>query len=175
MTLESRGGRYVIQQHKARNTHWDLRLEIANKMLSWAIPKGPSINPREARLAVMTKPHDPSYNNFEGVIAKGLYGAGKVLQWDKGTYNFIDKDKDVRDMFRDGVLKFRLHGEKLKGDWALIETNRNWLLIKMNDRYAKKDVDIVKIKKKSVKSGKIINEITKDDGLITKQMNLGWD
>jgi len=175
MTLSSKHGRYVVQQHKSKNTHWDFRLEIGNKMLSWAIPKGPSINPRETRLAVLTKPHDISYNEFEGVITKGLYGAGKVLQWDKGTYNFIDKDKDIRDMFRDGLLKFKLNGEKLKGDWALVETNQNWLLIKMNDKYARKDIDIVKTKKKSVKSGKIINEITKDDGLITKQMDLGWD
>lgn len=175
MSLDSRKDRFVVQQHKAKNIHWDFRLEIGNKMVSWAIPKGPSINPREARLAVLTKPHDISYNDFEGVIAKGLYGAGKVLQWDKGTYNFIDKDKDARDMFRDGILKFRLHGEKLKGDWALVETNKNWLLIKMNDKYAKKDVDIVKSEKKSVKSGKTINEIKKDDGLITTQLKLGWD
>jgi DNA ligase D-like protein (predicted 3'-phosphoesterase) len=175
MSLERRGNRFVVQQHKAKNTHWDLRLEIGDKMLSWAIPKGPSINPKETRLAVLTKPHDIAYNEFEGVIAKGLYGAGKVLQWDKGTYNFIDKHRYSKDMFRDGLLKFNLHGEKLKGGWALLETNQNWLLIKMNDKYAKRGIDIVKSEKNSVKSGKTIEKITKDDGLIIKQIKLGWD
>ena len=166
---------YIIQQHKSRNMHWDFRLQIGNEMYSWAIPKGPSLNPRDARLAVETTPHSLEYNNFEGVIAKGLYGAGRVLQWDKGTYQPAGEHGDVEAMYENGLIKFKLNGEKLHGKWALVKTHNEWLLIKMNDRFADKRKDIIKTDRRSTKSGKTINEITKDDGYISEEEKLGFD
>lgn len=166
---------YVIQQHKSKSMHWDFRLQIGNKMYSWAIPKGPSLNPRDARLAVETTPHDIGYNTFEGVIDKGLYGAGKVLQWDKGLYQPEGDHGNVHAMFEDGLIKFELHGKKLHGKWALVKTHREWLLIKMNDQYANKKMDVVKSEKWSTKSGKTINQINKHDGFITEEEKLGFD
>lgn len=165
---------YVIQEHKSKSRHWDFRLQMGTKMWSWSIPKGPSLNPGESRLAIETTPHELSYNNFEGVIEKGLYGAGKVLQWDKGTYAIIDgNEADALVGLKRGVLRFELFGEKLRGKWALIKTNRDWLLVKMNDKYASKEDNIVKSRPESVKSGKMMMEISEIDGLITKHKELG--
>ncbi len=133
-TSRKKGKKFVIQEHLARNKHWDLRLEVNGEMWSWAIPKGPSLSTKERRLAVATKPHTLPYSNFEGVIAKGLYGAGKVIQWDVGT--FVVED-DIEDSLKRGVIDFELKGKKLRGKWALIRTGKGWLLIKQKDEYAK--------------------------------------
>jgi len=165
---------FVVQQHKSKSNHWDFRLQVGNSMYSWAIPKGPSLNPREARLAVETAPHSIAYSGFEGVISKGLYGAGKVMLWDAGKYSGYANENEIKDGIRSGILKFELDGEKLKGRWALVRTGENWILIKANDKYASKTLDIVKHSPLSVKSHKSIAGITEDDGLIMKRTDLGW-
>lgn len=167
MSLAGKSKSFVVQQHKATTEHWDLRLQANGKMESWAIPKGPSINPAVKRLAIKTAAHSLTYKNFEGIIDEGLYGAGKVLQWDKGTY------KPIEGSVRSGFLKFELNGKKLKGKWALVKTTRGWILVKGRDEYAGKK-NIVKTAPKSVKSGKTISKITKEDGFITKEKDLGF-
>lgn len=165
LSLEKR--KFVVQQHKATNEHWDLRLQMGKKMKSWAIPKGPSTDPAVKRLAIKMPDHELSYKDFEGVIDKGLYGAGKVMVWDNGKYKLLEGS------IKKGVLKFELDGKKLKGRWALVKTKRGWLLIKERDGFSNKK-DIVKMKSKSVKSGKTIDKITKNDGFITKSKDLGF-
>jgi bifunctional non-homologous end joining protein LigD len=159
--------RFVIQEHLATNKHWDLRLQNDGEMYSWAIPKGPSLNPSIKRLAVETPEHSLEYSKFEGVIAKGLYGAGKVLQWDKGTYKIIEGS------VKSGFLKFSVKGKKLKGNFAMIKTKRGWILVKERDEYASKK-DVVKAEPRSVKSGKTIREISKEDGYISEEKKLGF-
>jgi bifunctional non-homologous end joining protein LigD len=166
---ESKRLEYVVQQHKAKNKHYDMRLEYDGKMLSWAIPKGPSNDPKETRSAFQTAKHDMDYNTFEGIIAKGQYGAGKVQVWDKGTYTPIG---DMRNMINNGMIKFELNGDKLKGKWALIKINHNWILKKMKDQYSSIS-DVIKENPKSVKSGKLIQEINEYDGLIKAEEDLG--
>lgn len=166
--------KYVIQKHKATTTHWDLRLQVGDKMYSWVIPKGPSLKTNERRLAIAVAPHTVGYGDFEGVIEKGLYGAGKVMQWDKGTYCFVSDSHDVKKSIQDGLLKFELHGERLKGKWALVRAGQRWFLIKMKDKYSRDDIDVVKKYKRSVKSGKTVKEISKKDGYITKEKDLGF-
>ena len=167
---------FVVQEHKARTKHWDFRLQVDNKMMSWAIPKGPSLNPRVARLAIETYPHDMDYNRFEGVIEKGLYGAGRVMTWDVGKYS---PDVNIKDALKRGIVPFTLKGKKLKGKWVLIRTggkkSKNWLLVKMRDKYSTTTVDIIKDMPKSVRSGKTIHEITGADGHITDEVDIGWD
>ena len=127
--------RFVIQRHKARATHFDLRLEHKGVLLSWAVPKGLSISPNEKRLAVMVEDHPVDYINFEGIIPKGNYGAGTVDIFDKGTYvQVYDFDKGLKK----GHLKFFLNGDKLKGEWSLVKIDqKNWLVIKSKDEFAK--------------------------------------
>jgi bifunctional non-homologous end joining protein LigD len=137
----STGNSFVIQKHVARRTHFDFRLEHDGVLKSWAVTKGPSLDPNQKRLAVRTEDHPLEYGGFEGVIPKGEYGAGPVMIWDRGTWEPIgDPDAGLAK----GDLKFRLHGERLKGDWVLVRmkgrTNdgkrENWLLIKKRDDYA---------------------------------------
>jgi bifunctional non-homologous end joining protein LigD len=136
------GGRlFVVQKHQARRLHYDFRLELNGVLLSWAVPKGPSLNPREKRLAVQVEDHPVEYADFEGVIPEGQYGAGTVLLWDAGYWI---EDGDAVEGLRRGELKFRLEGRKLKGGWALVRmTGRGWrngkdkwLLIKRKDESA---------------------------------------
>lgn len=162
---------FIVQEHQAKQKHWDFRLQVGSKMVSWAIPKGPSLNPKTPRLAVKTQDHAPSYNDFEGIIAKGLYGAGKVMQWDKGLY---EVDGDIKESIKHGLIKFRLKGYKLRGKWALIKTGNRWLLIKLGDKYASRSVDILKKHPQSIKSGKKVREITKKDGYIEESKDLGF-
>lgn len=134
--------RFVIQRHKARATHFDLRLEHKGVLLSWAVPKGLSNNPNEKRLAVMVEDHPVDYINFEGIIPKGNYGAGTVDIFDKGTYvQVFDFEKGLKK----GHLKFFLNGGKLKGEWSLVKIDeKNWLAIKSNDEFAKIESKIIK-------------------------------
>ena len=132
---------FVIQQHAASHLHWDFRLEADGVLKSWAIPKGPSMNPKDKRLAVHVEDHPLDYAGFEGVIPEGNYGAGTVEIWDKGTYTPLEKHRDVGRAIENGLLEFSLHGRKLKGLFSLVRTHmdgkdKNWLLLKKDDAYA---------------------------------------
>src|SRR5262249_14449777 len=128
---------FVIQKHAARHLHYDFRLQLGSTLKSWAVPKGPSLNPQQKRLAVQVEDHPVSYATFEGIIPQGQYGGGTVMVWDKGTWEPIAPAKKSYDA---GKLEFVLHGEKLKGRWALLRMSRNdkskkaWLLVKMKDQ-----------------------------------------
>ncbi|TQD39410.1 DNA ligase D [Haloflavibacter putidus] len=157
--------RFVVQRHKARSLHYDLRLEINGVLKSWAIPKGPSMNPDDKRLAIATEDHPVEYLRFEGVIPKGNYGAGKMQIWDKGLYDTLQKEKKaLLEDYRQGNLKIELYGSKLKGAFALVRTNnsendKQWLLIKKKDKYATNlfyDAETFVGKKTSTKKGKTI-------------------
>ena len=145
------GMSYVIQKHAARRLHYDFRLELGGALLSWAVPKGPSLDPSVKRLAVETEPHPLEYGGFEGTIPKGQYGAGEVIVWDCGVYSpdeddevwFHDRERaqqEVRRGLEAGKLSLLLRGEKAKGSFALVRTKdtKNWLLIKHRDRFVKK-------------------------------------
>ena len=140
---------FVIQRHKASHLHYDFRLELNGVLKSWAVPKGPSLNPEDKRLAMMVEDHPYDYKDFKGVIPEGNYGAGIVEIWDKGTYTAITDDKAADDEkilkagLKSGNLKFVLKGRKLKGEFALVKIKNNygdkdnvWLLIKHRDKYA---------------------------------------
>ena len=117
-------------------------MEVDGVLKSWAIPKGPSMNPKDKRLAVHVEDHPFDYKDFEGTIPKGNYGAGNVEIWDNGTYTYIEKYRNVKDAIEHGILEFKLHGRKLKGLFTLVRTNmdgktdKNWLLLKKDDEYA---------------------------------------
>jgi bifunctional non-homologous end joining protein LigD len=158
---------YVIQKHRATALHYDFRLEWKGVLLSWAVPKGPSLDPGVKRLAMEVEDHPLDYGNFEGVIPEGEYGGGTVMLWDKGTWTPDLPDVDA--MLKKGDLKFTLHGEKLGGSWALIRTRgfggskNSWLLIKHKDTFvSKKDVTVDK--PKSVKSKRLLAGIARDEG-----------
>jgi bifunctional non-homologous end joining protein LigD len=124
---------FVVQKHQARHLHYDFRLAIDGVLKSWAVPKGPSIDPKDKRLAVMTEDHPLEYANFAGVIPEGEYGAGTVEIWDKGTWEPVN---DVVVGLQQRKLEFVLHGKKLKGTWVLVglkDSPKNWLLIKKKD------------------------------------------
>ncbi|MGH9509987.1 MAG: DNA polymerase ligase N-terminal domain-containing protein, partial [Terriglobales bacterium] len=137
---EIRGNRFYIQRHSARRLHYDLRLEMDGVLRSWAVPKGPTLDPAEKRLAVHVEDHPMEYGEFEGTIPEGNYGAGSVLLWDRGTYEWAG-DKSPAEQWQRGDLKFRLHGEKLMGEFALVRLKNSkkneWLLIKKKDFAAK--------------------------------------
>ncbi|MGH2765910.1 MAG: DNA polymerase ligase N-terminal domain-containing protein, partial [Actinomycetota bacterium] len=136
--------RFVIQQHDATAMHWDFRLEAGGVLKSWAVPKGPSTDPREKRLAMPTEDHPIEYATFEGVIPEGEYGAGPVIVWDAGTYRNLsekdDREVPVEDAVEAGRVKIFLEGEKLRGGYALTRTGGDgrprWLLVKMRDEHA---------------------------------------
>jgi len=139
--------KFVIQRHAASRLHYDFRLEMEGVLKSWAVPKGPSLNPSDKRLAMMVEDHPYSYRTFEGSIPKGNYGAGEVEIWDEGTYEPIEKisgksdDLIMRAELHKQSLKFILHGKKLKGEFALVKIknpkdDNAWLLIKHKDKYA---------------------------------------
>ena len=131
---------FVVQKHWASRLHYDFRLELAGAMKSWAVPKGPSFDPADKRMAVHVEDHPISYNSFEGQIPEKQYGAGKVIVWDKGVWIPLE---DPRKGYRAGKLKFELRGHKLRGQWALVrmrtrnEKQDAWLLIKEHDDWAK--------------------------------------
>lgn len=161
--------RFVIQKHDASHLHYDFRLEMGGVLKSWAVPKGPSLDPSTKRLAVMVEDHPYDYRNFEGSIPKGQYGGGTVIVWDEGHYEPADgsvkdiskQEKDLLHQLHAGKLKFKLHGKKLKGEFALIKAHgrgdNGWLLMKLEDQYAS-DKDIT-ASDKSVISGKTIQQM----------------
>ncbi|HHU22417.1 MAG TPA: DNA ligase D [Clostridiales bacterium] len=163
---------FVVQHHIARKDHYDFRLEWSGALLSWAVPKGPSYNTRDKRLAIRVEDHPLEYRNFEGTIPKGEYGGGTVMIWDEG---FWEPFGDVDNGLRDGVLKFVLKGRRLKGKWTLIrlkgkegETKENWLLIKERDEYAGTSDEISKYTT-SIRTGRTMTEIEKGaDGKIVR-------
>lgn len=142
---------FVIQRHAASRLHYDFRLEMDGVLKSWAVPKGPSLDPKDKRLAMMVEDHPYDYKDFEGNIPEGNYGAGQVEIWDSGTYEPLDnhsKLSDEKELLKElhaGSLKFILHGKKLKGEFALVKmknTEENsWLLIKHKDDFAESDYD----------------------------------
>lgn len=151
---------FVVQQHAARSMHYDVRLEVGGVMKSWAVPKGPSLNPKDKRLAVLTYDHPLSYKNFEGRIPEGEYGAGTVIVWDRGKYRNLKTEMSMQSCFRKGHIEVFLKGKKLYGAFALVRfREKNWLLIKMKDDYVNLRKNVVKSEPHSVKSGKTIREI----------------
>lgn len=133
---------FSVQKHDASHLHYDLRLELNGVLLSWAVPKGPSLDPSVKRLAMHVEDHPLEYGTFEGIIPKGHYGAGTVMLWDKGEW--VSTDKNPLQSYRKGDLSFTLKGKKLHGNWKLIRINNNdktWLLIKVKDQYAKSQQD----------------------------------
>ena len=129
--------RFVIQKHRATTLHYDFRLEVEGTLKSWAVPKGPSTDPSEKRLAVQVEDHALQYADFEGRIAKGNYGAGTVTIWDRGTYRNLDEQHSMAEAIETGHVKFWLEGERLHGGWTLQRTSGGskpqWLLIKRRD------------------------------------------
>jgi bifunctional non-homologous end joining protein LigD len=158
------GMSFVIQQHAARRMHYDFRLELDGVLLSWSVPKGPSLSPSDKRLAVRTEDHPLDYAGFEGIIPPGQYGGGTVSVWDRGTW---EPEGDPREAVRKGRLTFTLHGEKLHGRWHLIRTkgddkHDNWLLFKSRDEAANENEDIVTKRPESVITGRTLEEIAND-------------
>ena len=161
--------RFVIQKHDASRLHYDFRLEMDGVLKSWAVPKGPSLNPEDKRLAMMVEDHPYDYRSFEGIIPEGNYGAGTVIVWDEGTYETLEpgnksaQEKSLLQQLKKGSLKFKLDGKKLKGEFALVKLQNAeanaWLLIKHRDKYAK-ETDITK-KDRSVISGKTLKAVEK--------------
>jgi bifunctional non-homologous end joining protein LigD len=160
---------FVIQKHAASHLHYDFRLEFAGVMKSWAVPKGPALDPSVKRLAMAVEDHPMDYNQFEGVIPEGEYGGGTVMIWDKGVW--IPEVDDVGAALAKGQLKFRLEGHKLGGSWALVHTDdRRWLLIKHRDRFASSTRDIVVEESKSVVSRRSMKAISTVAGGTERQI-----
>lgn len=151
---------FVIQQHDASNMHYDFRLEVNGVLKSWAIPKGPSTDPKDKRLAIPTEDHPLDYARFEGIIPEGHYGAGEVIIWDYGTYRSED---DVEEAYQQGQIKVWLEGEKISGGYALIRTDdgndARWLLVKEDDDESDARRKPTKTEPKSVVSGKTIEDL----------------
>jgi len=167
---------FCVQKHLASHLHYDFRLELNGVLLSWAVPKGPSLDPKTKRLAMKVEDHPFDYGEFEGVIPEG-YGAGIVMLWDKGTW--MPEQDDVEAALKKGDLKFTLNGYKLKGSWVLVRTggrypggsgDRSWLLIKHRDEWAG-ELDITAFAPKSVKSGGDFEDILAEDTPAVWQTN----
>ncbi|HEY1603131.1 MAG TPA: non-homologous end-joining DNA ligase [Pirellulales bacterium] len=155
---------FVIQKHDASHLHYDFRLELDGVLKSWAVPKGPSLDPATKRLAMQVEDHPREYGSFEGIIPQGEYGGGTVLLWDQGTWEAVG---DARKGYRDGALKFVLKGHKLHGGWMLVRKGgrrstadeRHWFLFKEQDRYAKPALDITAKKPLSIATGRDLEQI----------------
>ena len=160
---------FVVQKHQATNLHYDFRLEAEGVLKSWAVPKGPSLNPADKRLAMMVEDHPFDYKDFEGIIPEGEYGGGEVIIWDNGTYNSLtstdkkESERIISEGITKGEMKFVLNGKKLKGEFAMVKVKKwgknAWLLIKHRDEFAS-DENILK-QDKSVVSGSTIKELKK--------------
>lgn len=163
---------FVIQEHEATSQHYDFRVEVDGVLKSWAVPKGPSTDPRERRLAIPTEDHPLDYAGFEGVIPAGEYGGGTVLVWDKGTYDNITEKNGatvpMAEALEQGHVLIRLHGKKLSGGYALQRTgtgdNPWWLLVKTRDDEADARRNPVSTEPESVLSHRTIEEIAREEG-----------
>ncbi|MES2578688.1 MAG: DNA polymerase ligase N-terminal domain-containing protein [Bacteroidota bacterium] len=163
---------FVVQKHAASHLHYDFRLEMDGVLKSWAIPKGPSMNPDDKRLAIMVEDHPYSYKDFEGTIPEGNYGAGNVIVWDNGTYILAGEDRSgidehkLQSDLQKGHLSFILNGKKLKGEFALVKLKtkqeNTWLLIKSKDQYAN-DEDVLQ-QDKSVLSNRTLESMETKSG-----------
>ncbi|HZA57407.1 MAG TPA: DNA polymerase ligase N-terminal domain-containing protein [Candidatus Udaeobacter sp.] len=159
---------FVIQKHRASRLHYDFRLEHDGVMLSWAVPKGPSLDPSNKRFAMQTEDHPIEYNQFEGVIPEGEYGAGTVMIWDHGTWE--PEVEDVERALAKGDLKFKLYGKKLGGSWVLVRMReRQWLLIKHRDKAAS-TIDITSAKSRSAVSRRTLAGIARTAGATPRQV-----
>ena len=160
-TSRSKGLRFVLHKHAASTLHYDLRLELDGVMKSWALPKGPSRDPSDKRLAVQVGDHPVSYNTFEGTIREGEYGAGEVIVWDRGTYApLADGVPALRDAFRKGRVSFALNGKRLHGAWTLLRMHgreRQWLLVKQRDEYARAGDDLAQVEHRSIVSKRTLD------------------
>ncbi len=164
--------RFVIQKHAASHLHFDLRLECDGVMKSWAVPKGPSLDPRVRRLAMQVEDHPIAYNTFEGTIPEGEYGGGTVMLWDRGKYAPVEGADDanaaVHAQLDEGKLVVEFEGDRMRGRWTLVRTGSpnpdkpQWLFIKGNDDYASSQVDLVDMTPTSVESGRTMDEIAAD-------------
>jgi DNA ligase D-like protein (predicted 3'-phosphoesterase) len=170
-TREGEGNLFVLQKHDARNLHYDFRLEIDGVLKSWALPKGPSTDPRENRLALPTEDHPMEYADFEGTIPEDEYGAGTVMIWDRGIYRNLREEKDddgktAAESYDEGKIEVFLEGEKLQGGYALIRTGtgkkERWLLKKMKDDHADARRNPVSTEPRSVVSGRSMEEIDEE-------------
>ncbi len=157
---------FVIQKHHASHLHYDFRLEMEGVLKSWAIPKGPSYDPSVKRLAMMTEDHPYDYASFEGVIPEGNYGAGNVIIWDEGTWEFIEPGDDPVKALASGKLTFRMNGKKMFGEWALVKIHgrqkgrgNEWLLLKHRDEYANDRIDVTQVAPRSVVSNRLVDEV----------------
>lgn len=159
----------MIHKHQATHLHYDLRLEWRGVLLSWAVPKGPSLDPSVKRLAAQVEDHPLDYGTFEGVIPEGEYGGGTVMLWDYGTWT--PEIPDVDSALKEGELKFTLHGKKLRGSWVLVRTRLGygrssgkpqWLLIKHRDRFASAR-DVASEMPRSVSSARLLADIARDE------------
>ncbi len=169
---------FVVQKHDASRLHYDFRLEMEGVLKSWAVPKGPSLDPSVKRLAMMVEDHPFDYRTFEGIIPKGNYGAGTVMVWDEGTYeplenpsaNKKENEKNLLKQLKAGSVKIVMQGEKLKGEFALVKTHyqgeNSWLLIKHNDDYASENE--VTEKDKSVITKRTLEQIEKKSDKVWK-------
>jgi len=164
---------FVIQKHAATNLHYDFRLEIDGTLKSWAVPKGPSTNPADKRMAIPTEDHPLEYANFEGTIPEDQYGGGTVMIWDKGNFKNLKKNDagesiSLKESYDMGTIEVWLNGEKLKGGYALIKMKSgkmkgNWLLIKMDDSEADARRNPTNTQNKSVVSGRTMKEISTEN------------
>jgi bifunctional non-homologous end joining protein LigD len=169
---------FVIQKHHASRLHYDFRLEMEGVLKSWAVPKGPSYDPTVKRLAMMTEDHPYDYASFEGVIPEGNYGAGNVIIWDEGTWEFVGPGDDPVKALKGGDLKFKMYGKKMFGEWALVHIRgrsrsskgNEWLLLKHRDPFANDKVDITEVAPRSVVSNRLVDEV---DAARTWQSNRG--
>jgi DNA ligase D-like protein (predicted 3'-phosphoesterase) len=159
--------RFVIQKHDASSLHYDFRLEVEGTLRSWAVPKGPSTDPREKRLAVEVEDHPLDYADFEGVIGDGNYGSGAVIVWDAGTYRNLDDERSLTEALDAGHAKVWLEGEKLRGGWTLQRTRGGakpqWLLIKRRDEGADARRNPQSTQPESVKTGRTVEQVAEEE------------
>lgn len=160
---------FVIQKHAASRLHFDIRLEIGGVLVSWAVPKGPSLNPLDKRLAIHTEDHPYDYAKFEGIIPQGQYGGGTVMVWDYGTYeNIKERDGEIVPMkqcLKEGRIEVFLYGKKLQGGFALVKIKTGWLLIKMRDEFAS-NKKIISSHDVSAKTGRTMKQIADEKDAI---------